>query len=69
VDGHWKLVTNRNQDHIELYEISTDPYEKNNRFESDRTIANNLATKVKEWQATLPTKPSGDVFSELRKNP
>lgn len=69
VDGHWKLVTNRNQDHIELYEISTDPYEKNNRFESERTIANNLVTKVKEWQATLPTKPSGDVFSELRKNP
>jgi len=67
VDGHWKLLANRNLDHVELYQIAMDPYEKDNRFETGRIVANDLISKLKDWQATLPEKPSGNVFSNLRK--
>jgi len=66
VHDHWKLVANRDLDYMELYDISKDPYEKNNLLKKQATVATGLAAELKQWQSTLPEKPSGNVFSELR---
>jgi hypothetical protein len=29
-------------------------------------VVNQLLKKIEDWKATLPLKPSGDVFSEER---
>jgi hypothetical protein len=51
---------------MELYDISKDPYEKNNLLKKQATVATSLAAELKQWQSTLPERPSGNVFSELR---
>jgi N-acetylgalactosamine-6-sulfatase len=66
VHDHWKLVTNRDLDYMELYDISKDPYEKNNLLKKQATVATSLAAELKQWQSSLPEGPSGNVFSELR---
>ena len=66
VHHHWKLVANRDLDYMELYDISKDPYEKNNLLKKQATVATSLAAELKHWQSTLPEGPSGNVFSELR---
>lgn len=66
VHHHWKLVANRDLDYMELYDISKDPYEKNNLLKKQATVATGLAAELKQWQSSLPEGPSGNVFSELR---
>lgn len=66
MDEQWKLVANRDLDYIELYQISNDPFEKNNVLKDQPAAANKLVSKLKDWKATLPERPSGDVFSRLR---
>jgi hypothetical protein len=46
-----KLVTYRNIQYVELYDLVIDPLKK----------------MLKQWQSTLPAKPTGNVFSKLRK--
>ena len=67
VSGKWKLLTNEDLSHHELYEISTDPFEKNNLVEAKPEVAEDLVAMLKDWKATLPADPKGNVFSELRK--
>ena len=66
VRDEWKLVTNRDSSYVELYHLRNDPYEKHDRKEQNPTKVEQMLTLLDEWKATLPAKPSGDVFSEER---
>tara|TARA_B110000037_G_C17108940_1_gene501029 strand:- start:823 stop:2205 length:1383 start_codon:yes stop_codon:yes gene_type:complete len=66
VDSHWKLVTNQDGSYVELYDIAKDPYEKADLKEDRPQVMKQLRRKLTDWQASLPAKPTGDVFSEER---
>ena len=62
----WKLVTNKDGSHFELYALAADPYEKNDLSSERAAIVKQLQEKLEAWKATLPEKPTGDVFSAER---
>ncbi len=66
VDQTWKLVTNRDGSHVELYDLAKDPYEKNDLREAKPEVVSLLEQKLATWKETLPAKPTGDVFSAGR---
>lgn len=66
VDQKWKLVTNRDMDYFELYDIVSDPYEKVDRANGEPEVVKQLLGKIDRWKETLPDRPTGDVFSEER---
>ena len=66
VDRSWKLVTNKDQSYSELYDIVADPLEKTNLAESKPQVVQKLNDSIARWRKTLPAKPTGNVFSELR---
>jgi hypothetical protein len=53
---------------VELYDLKSDPFEKNDLSGSQPDVVKELLRKVEEWQATLPAQPSGAVFSKERTN-
>jgi arylsulfatase A-like enzyme len=67
VDKHWKLVTNKDASYVELFNIANDPYEKTDLKETEPQAVRTLLAKLDAWKATLPGKPTGDVFSAERK--
>jgi N-acetylgalactosamine-6-sulfatase len=67
VDQKWKLMANRDLDYFELYDIVGDPFEKVDRAKGEPEVVEQLLGKVNHWKATLPEKPTGNVFSEERK--
>ncbi len=69
LDQNWKLVTNKDSRYVELYDIVADPYEKTDLKEQQPAVVKQLLAKLKQWQGTLPAKPTGKVFSaERQKN-
>lgn len=66
VDKQWKLVSNNDSTHTELYDIASDPYEKTDLKEEHPDTAKELLSKIENWKATLPKEPTGDVFSDER---
>lgn len=66
VDQNWKLVANNDASHFELFDISTDPYEKTDLKKTEPQVVKNLLKKIDTWRSTLPQKPGGNVFSQLR---
>lgn len=68
VHDRWKLAANRDLSHTELYDIAADVGESTDVKAANPEAAGDLLAKLKEWQATLPEKPTGEVFSELRKS-
>ncbi len=66
VHDSWKLVANDDLSHYELYQITTDWKEENDLKEEKAEIAAGLLQQLKDWQATLPAEPSGNVFSKER---
>ena len=56
-DGRWKLLMNPDRSRVELYDIPSDPTELNNRADSHPDIVSRLASRVMQWQATLPDGP------------
>lgn len=67
VHKQWKLVANRDLSHVELYDIASDVAESADLREAKPAVAVALLEKLKAWQAELPGKPTGAVFSSLRK--
>lgn len=68
VDQNWKLVGNYDLSYVELYDIATDVYEKNDLKEENREVAEGLIHQIKEWQSSLPEKPGEHLFSAERNN-
>jgi len=66
VHENWKLLTNRDSSYIELYHLAADPYEKTDLKEDKPQVLQRLLQHLDRWKATLPKKPSGDVFSNER---
>ena len=67
VHENWKFVANHDLSHIELYDIAADVAEANDLKAEKPEVAAGLQAKLEEWRSTLPEKPTGNVFSELRK--
>lgn len=66
VSDNWKLLTNHDQSYIELYDIVADPLEKKNLIKEKLEVTERLKKKITHWVSTLPTGPTGNVFSNLR---
>jgi len=66
VHKNWKLVTNRDAKHVELFDLVVDPREKKDLAEKHPGKVSQLRKMLTQWQGTLPAKPTGDVFSNLR---
>ncbi len=66
ISKNWKLVSNRDAKYVELYDLVTDPLEKNDLKEKHPTKVTQLKKMLAQWQGTLPAKPAGNVFSNLR---
>jgi len=69
VDQNWKLVSNHDMSHTELYDLSSDAFEKQNLAKSKPELVKQLLGKLVSWKDTLPETPSGNVFSKLRSEP
>ena len=65
--GKWKLVANRGLSNVELFDIASDVAEANNLKSENPEVVKELLGKLKDWQTTLPARPTGKVFSNLRK--
>ena len=63
---NWKLVTNSDSTHSELYDLVADPYEATDLSASKPDVVKSLLEKLETWKSTLPKKPTGNVFSSLR---
>lgn len=69
VFDQWKLVCNNDLSHVELYNISLDFSESTNLAPQNMHTVDQLKKMIQDWQSTLPEKPTGNVFSKLRKIP
>ncbi|MEC7566865.1 MAG: sulfatase-like hydrolase/transferase [Planctomycetota bacterium] len=66
VDQQWKLVTNRDASYVELFDLVRDPYERIDLKETNPEVVKPLLRKLDAWKASLPAKPTGNVFSAER---
>ena len=67
VDQKWKLLSNKDSSYVELYDIVADPLETTDLKEEHPAVVRGLLMKIEDWKATLPAKPTGNVFSNERK--
>ena len=66
VDQQWKLLTTADAKRVELYDIAADALETKDIAAEKPEIVKELTAKLEAWKATLPEKPSGEVFSAER---
>lgn len=66
VHENWKLLLNIDLSYRELYDIASDPLEKKDLSEEKPDVVDDLEKLLADWRATLPDKPTGNVFSEER---
>lgn len=66
VDQNWKLVANRDLSYVELYDIATDVFEENDLKDEKIEVVADLVDQIREWQKSLPAKPSKKLFSAER---
>jgi len=66
VHQHWKLVSNQDSSYVELFDIGTDIVEATDLKEKEPVVVAQLLKKLDAWKATLPAKPTGNVFSAER---
>ncbi len=66
LDGKWRLLTNRNFEILELYDVNADPLEKYNLKSSHPEVTSELLAKLEGWNATLREKPDPGCFSKYR---
>ena len=69
VHQNWKLLTNRDATYAELYDITVDPYEKADLSQAKPEVVVEMMQQMDHWKSTLPTAPSGNVFSSERTLP
>ena len=67
VHKNWKLLANRDSTHTELYDIASDPLEKQDLTQWKPKVTQQLLKQIDTWKSTLPKEPSGNVFSIERK--
>lgn len=62
----WKLLTNRDLSHAELFDATSDVDESDDLSQTHPDVVADLLDRLRRWQGTLPSEPTGDVFSTLR---
>ena len=67
VDQQWKLMTNKDDSKIELYDLVADPLEQSNRAADEPEVVKDLLGKIEAWKESLPKDPDPTCFSDLRK--
>ena len=67
VDEQWKLVVNKDQSHTELYDLVRDPLESIDMASKNSETVKRMKNLLHNWLSSLPAKPTGSVFSNLRK--
>lgn len=53
-DGRWKLLLNADGSGVELYDLSTDPGEKENIASAHPEVAKKMTASALEWRKSLP---------------
>jgi hypothetical protein len=66
VDRQWKLLSNRDGSHRELYDIAADPLETKDIASDKPGVVKEIVARLEQWKSTLPEKPGGEVFSAER---
>ncbi len=66
VDQQWKLLSNHDASHVELYDLAADALETIDLAKENAGVVKDLLAKIELWKTTLPNKPTGDVFSAER---
>ena len=66
VDQQWKLLTSADAKRVELYDIAADALETKDLAAEKPDVVKGLVAKIEAWKATLPEKPTGEVFSQER---
>ena len=66
VDQQWKLCLNKDRDFSELFDLMKDPLETKDLSKSNPNAVKRLSSLLETWLKTLPAKPTGKVFSNLR---
>jgi N-acetylgalactosamine-6-sulfatase len=66
VDQQWKLLSNHDGSHMELYDIAADPLETKDLASDKPDVVKEIVAMLEQWKSTLPEKPSGEVFSVER---
>ena len=66
VSENWKLVSNADASYVELYDIVADPFEKTDLRKDKPDAVKQLLGQLEDWKETIPAKPTGEVFSNLR---
>ena len=66
-DGAWKLITNKDLNRTELYNIENDWAESQNVAAEHPEIVEELSEKIDAWKASLPTEPKNECTSKERK--
>lgn len=51
---------------VELYDIAADALETKDLATVKPEVVKSLIAKIEAWKATLPEKPTGDVFPQER---
>jgi N-acetylgalactosamine-6-sulfatase len=62
---NWKLLMNPDRSRLELYDVTADRLELNNLVARHPDIVRQLAPRLVEWQATLPTGPADPGAGEV----
>ena len=60
-EGDWKLLFNPDRSRTELYHISSDPMELNNKADAHSDLVQGLTEKALKWQGALPKGPLDDT--------
>lgn len=66
VHQNWKLLANQDSSYTELYDITQDPYEKTDLKGAKPEVVTKLLAELGQWKDSLPSKPTGNVFSAKR---
>lgn len=66
--GRWKYIEAREEGTVELYDLETDPYERNNVAYAHPDPRHRLSKEIRRWQATSkrPPLPKVDPDAEKR---
>jgi len=55
-EGDWKLLINTDESDAQLFNLKTDPGEKNNLADEEKKITRKLSEKVIAWRKSMPVE-------------
>ena len=67
MDQNWKLMVNKDNSQIELYDLVADPLERNEVKAQHPEVVEGLMNKLQQWKGSLPSKADSTCFSQERK--